>query len=149
MKLSKTSAQAALATVYLATKQDQGFIQARQVAEHLRIPTDSALKILQALVQHGLIESRLGRSGGYRLTASPKLVTLLQIIEAIDGPVTAALPAVNAQGHLDHNLKMLQNACDHVAKQIRQQLQKTTVADLLQDEPLYVSPASYSRIKAT
>ena len=143
MKLSKTSAQAALATVHLAAKQGQGFIQARQVAEHLHIPTDSALKILQALVQHGLIESRLGRSGGYRLKVSPKQVTLLQIIEAIDGPVTATLPAVNAQGHLDHNLKMLQKTCDHVAKQIRQQLQKTTVADLLQDEPLPVLPASH------
>ncbi len=131
MKLSKTSAQAALAITYLATHKGDGMIQARQVAKHLRIPTDSVLKILQALTQHGLIESRLGRSGGYRFNRLPDEVTLLQVIEAIDGPVIAEVPSLNAADNLAHRLEVLKSVCELVADQIRAQLQTTTIVDLL------------------
>lgn len=92
MKLSKTSAHAVLAVAYLASCKDNGVVQARQVAEHLSIQTDSALKILQVLAQHKLIDSRLGRSGGYQFTKLASEVTLLQIIEAVDGPVVSGIP---------------------------------------------------------
>lgn len=131
MKLSKTSAQAALAITYLASHQDKGMIQARQVAKHLCIPTDSALKILQALMQHGLIESRLGRSGGYRFIGSPDHVTLLQVVEAIDGPLTTQVPDINAAEHLAGRLEVLRAVCDHATQHTRQQLQRTAVADLI------------------
>ena len=131
MKLSKTSAQAALAITYLATQKGEGMIQARQVAKHLCIPTDSVLKILQALTQHGLIESRLGRSGGYRFNQLPDEVSLLQIVEAIDGPVMAEVPSLNSADNLAHRLGVLKSVCELVADQMRGQLQNTTIVDLM------------------
>ena len=138
MKLSKTSAQAALAIAYLATQDNGNMIQARQVAKHLSIPTDSALKILQSLMQHGLIESRLGRSGGYRFNGSPQQTTLLQIVEAIDGPVTAEVPSVNSAADLGSRIGLLRTVCRHAAQQIRDELKKMTVEDLIQSDQLQV-----------
>lgn len=138
MKLSKTSAHAVLAVAYLASSKDGGVIQARQVADHLNIQTDSALKILQVLAQHKLIDSRLGRSGGYRFTKSPDEVTLLQIVEAIDGPVASEVPAINAADNLAGRLDVLRVVCDHAAQQIRDRLQKTTVSDLLFSDQMQV-----------
>lgn len=63
MKLSKTSALAALAVAHLASYPADAVVQARQVAEYLNIPTDSALKILQTLTRRHVIDSRLGRGG--------------------------------------------------------------------------------------
>ena len=138
MKLSKTSAQGVLAVAYLASCKDNGVIQARQVAEHLSIQTDSALKILQVLAQHKLIDSRLGRSGGYQFTKSAGEVTLLQIVEAIDGPVTSEVPPINASDNLAGRLDVLRLVCDHAAQQIRDQLQKTCVSDLLYSDQLQI-----------
>jgi len=113
-------------------------VQARQVAEHLSIQTDSALKILQVLAQHKLIDSRLGRSGGYQFTKSPQEVTLLQIVEAIDGPVTSELPSINASDNLAGRLDVLRLVCDHAAQEIRDRLRKTSVSDLLYSDQLQV-----------
>ncbi len=107
-------------------------VRARQVAQHLHIPTDSALKILQTLTQHGLIESRLGRSGGYRFNGSPGNVNLLQIVEAIDGPVSAEVPSINAADELADRLGVLRAVCEQAVQQTRAQLEQTTVAGLVQ-----------------
>ncbi|MFF3443809.1 RrF2 family transcriptional regulator [Streptosporangium sp. NPDC002721] len=43
-------------------------------------------KHLQALSRAGLVHSVQGRAGGYVLTRSPELITMLDIVEAVDGP---------------------------------------------------------------
>lgn len=130
MKLSKTSAQAALAMGVLAVQAEGQYLQARHIAEKLNIPTVSALKILQALTRGHLIESQLGRSGGYRLTSPAADVTLLKIVEAIDGPVRGQMRIDSAPAGISHGVDRLREACDAAALALRAQLEQTTVADL-------------------
>lgn len=130
MKLTKTSAQAALAMGYLSDCPEDRPTQARQVAEHLGIPTDSALKILQALVRQQLLRSQLGRSGGYQMLASAHDISLLQIVEAIDGPISAELPLNPTDEALARPLATLREACARSAAHLRQELAQITVADL-------------------
>ena len=130
MKLSKTSTLAALAVAHLSKRQDEGYVQARQVAEYLSIPTDSALKVLQALARRGLIKSQLGRSGGYRLDREPGEVTLREIVEAVDGPIEAEVPIKLDGNGLDSPLEQIQRACNRVANSIRTELDRTSVSDL-------------------
>ena len=52
---SREKAQTALALAFLAEQESDTVVQARQVAAHLGIPTDSALKILQTLARQELI----------------------------------------------------------------------------------------------
>ena len=133
MKLSKTSAHAALAVAYLAGLPSDTPIQARQIAEHLGIPTDSALKILQAMVRQRIIQSQLGRAGGYMLTRPAQQVTLLEIVEAIDGPISAALPIRADQGAKSIGLEKLSRICENVAERLRAELTRFSVADLTPD----------------
>lgn len=130
MKLTKTSALAALAMAYLANQSQELPIQARQVADHLNIPTDSALKILQCLSRHRLILSQLGRGGGYRLAGSADQVTLLEVVEAIDGPIEAELPLYTASNEEGQGLETLQAVCQQVAQHARRELAAITVAKL-------------------
>lgn len=131
MKLSKTSAQAALALAYLAEQDSTQTIQAKQVAKHLGIPADSALKILQAMARHDLIHSRLGRSGGYRLINDAQDITLLQVIEAIDGPINGQVRLDNAPDGITGGLDLLQAISQQAAERIRLELSQTTIADLV------------------
>lgn len=92
MRLSKTTSYAILALAYLSTRGNEGAIQARQVAQAIDLATDSTLKILQSLSRQGLIQSRLGRGGGYYLTKSAEEIKLLDILQAIEGSLQGYVP---------------------------------------------------------
>jgi Rrf2 family protein len=129
MKLSKSSAHAAFAVAYLASRShEDGPVQARQVAEHLGVPTDSALKVLQALARNNLIQSQLGRAGGYRLHRLPETITLLDIVEAIDGPIHPQVPA--GLSAPIGGVKLLANICQQASDSVRNELSRLTVAEL-------------------
>ena len=130
MKLSKTSTYASLALGYLATSDRPGPIQARHIASHLGIPTDSALKILQTLARHQLIRSQLGRTGGYELHRPADTISLLHVVEAIDGPLVSQLPCGEVDGTLKAEFLLLQSACDQVTGQLRRELSCHSIADL-------------------
>jgi Rrf2 family protein len=130
MRLSKTSALAALAIAYLADPQHHGPIQARQVAEHLNIPTDSALKVLQSLSRSRLIASQLGRTGGYRLRKPVAGITLLEVVEAIDGPVSAEVALTSDLATHTESLNLLQAVCQAAVQRVRYELEHFTIADL-------------------
>jgi Rrf2 family protein len=134
MRLSKTSAQAALAMAFLAQRPAGQLSQARQVGEHLGIPTDSALKILQALARSSLLASQLGRGGGYRLEREAETISLLEIVEAIDGPISGELKIERTEHHDPASFELLQSVCAHAATRLREELGGTTVADLVSPE---------------
>jgi len=130
MKLSKTGALAVLATRYL-TQQNGKTVRARNVGEALNIPTDSALKILQALARGRVIDSHLGRSGGYSTQRTEQQITLLEVIEAIDGPISGGLALDGRQpDDLDQPIEQLQRVCRRMAEQVREQVARTTLAEL-------------------
>ena len=60
---------------------------AAELAEraHLEVPTVS--KLLKSLAQAGLVESFRGSTGGYRLARPASAISLIQIVEAIEGPL--------------------------------------------------------------
>jgi Rrf2 family protein len=130
VKLSKTSAQAALAMAFLSSQTTGELVQARTVGEYLSIPTDSALKILQSLARRGLIISQLGRSGGYRLHRPPEQVSLLEIVEAIEGPISADIRLTVADPALTAGVELLQHICDDAAAYARQKLRSVKLSDL-------------------
>ncbi|MBI3441083.1 MAG: SUF system Fe-S cluster assembly regulator [Proteobacteria bacterium] len=58
------------------------------LAEKTSIPEPTVAKVLKLLAQAGLVESLRGAAGGYRLAKPPALITVADIITAIEGPIT-------------------------------------------------------------
>ena len=73
------------AILYLAARQDSRPVLVRQVAEELDISTSFLAKIVQTLGHRGFIRSHKGPGGGVALARRAEEITLLQIIEALDG----------------------------------------------------------------
>ena len=60
-------------------------MDAKTVSEGIAIPISFTLKTLRALMLSGLVDSYKGTNGGYTLSKIPAEITLLDVIEAIDG----------------------------------------------------------------
>lgn len=61
----------------------------RELVADTEVPRTFASQILADLVRAGLAVSRAGRDGGYRLSRSPELISVLQVVEAAEGPLRA------------------------------------------------------------
>jgi Rrf2 family protein len=88
MQITQTADYAVRAVVYLALHGDGGPVAASLIAKEMVIPEDYISKVVQALARAGLVESVAGRNGGAQLTRAPAAMSMLEIIEAVDGPVT-------------------------------------------------------------
>lgn len=64
-------------------------ISVTQIAGLLDASAHTLHKVVKRLVESGLLESARGPAGGVRLREDPGAITLLRIIEAVDGPVNA------------------------------------------------------------
>lgn len=61
--------------------------KAREVATEMDIPHRYLTQILANLVQNGLLEAVAGPTGGYVLARPPEQISLLEVVEAAEGPI--------------------------------------------------------------
>ena len=72
--------------VYLSQHRGEQPISADRIAADLNISIPFIAKTLQALVKQGFLNSTRGKHGGFSLAQNPEMISLLDIILAIDGP---------------------------------------------------------------
>lgn len=71
--------------VHLARKHDgQSVVRADDIAENESIPSSFLAQILHELKRTGLVTSRRGKTGGWKLTAAPSETSLLSVVEALE-----------------------------------------------------------------
>lgn len=131
MQLTRAAAYAVFATVHLAEHAEKAPIQGREIAEACHIPPSHLLKILQLLVHARILSSERGASGGFALNKPARDITLLEIVEAVDGPISGEL---SARDHIEGKTKAkeeVEKACHGVASFARLLLKKTTVEQLV------------------
>ncbi len=85
MIFSRASSYGILTVIYLTLAADRRPIRVRAIADSLGISSTFLAKIVQTLVQQGIICSFKGPGGGIRLARSPKELTLGQVVVAIEG----------------------------------------------------------------
>ena len=88
LRLSKKADYALMAMKHLAVRGDRSSSSAREIAELYAIPIELMAKVLQRLARRGLLLSQQGTRGGYQLARVPGQISVADVIQAIDGPVT-------------------------------------------------------------
>ena len=89
LRLSKKADYALMAMKHLARKTDaSASTSAREIAEQYDIPIELMAKVLQRLARSGLLTSHQGTRGGYTLAKTAPAISVADIIQAIDGPLT-------------------------------------------------------------
>jgi Rrf2 family protein len=87
MQLTRAADYAVRAAVHLATQSPLARLSLPQLAKATGSPESFLSKVLQALCRAGLIESRRGQSGGFAILPRGRQASVLEVIEAIDGPI--------------------------------------------------------------
>jgi len=87
LRLSKKADYALIALSYMAAPGQRPVVSAREMAERHDLPLELLAKVLQRLVQRGLLTSVQGINGGYRLARPATEMSVAQVVEAIDGPL--------------------------------------------------------------
>lgn len=75
------------AMIYLASIDAAAVVPFREIARQMMVPEDFLAKILKTLVDQGLVKSTRGPHGGYALARGAAEISVLDVIEAVEGPV--------------------------------------------------------------
>jgi len=134
MKLTRASNYALQALVSMAGQKEETQVVASHLTARAQdIPERFLLKILKPLVSAGVLDSLKGPNGGYRLAKTANKITLLEVVEAVDGPIRGQAPLSQASGGKNSTGldRRLQDICQTVADQTRKQLGQVRLTDLM------------------
>lgn len=85
MQLTRAADYAVRAMIHLATLPTGSRVNIGELARASDAPTHFMSKVLQQLVHGGLVGSRRGENGGFELALPPEQISMLQVVEAIEG----------------------------------------------------------------
>jgi len=87
MQITRQADYALRAMIYLAKLEPNRRAATSQIADKQRIPPSFLAKIISQLSIAGLIHTSRGARGGVSLARTPDEVSILEVVEAIDGPI--------------------------------------------------------------
>ncbi len=87
MRLTARSEYGLLALIDLGVRYGDGPVSAREVSERQGVPTKFLEQLLAALRKAGLVSAIRGARGGFSLTRDPREITVLEVVEALEGPL--------------------------------------------------------------
>ncbi len=87
MQITRQADYALRAMLYLARMEPNKRASTSEIADFQRIPASFLAKIISQLSIAGLIHTSRGARGGVSLAKAPEDVTILEVVESIDGPI--------------------------------------------------------------
>jgi Rrf2 family protein len=114
----------------LAARNADGPVMLDELVAGTGLPRDFVAKIFQKLVRAGILRSAKGRGGGFALARMQHEVTLLSIIEAVEGPQLLDRCVVGLEKCNDQMPCAQHDLYKPIRQRLRDYLQTTTLADL-------------------
>ena len=105
-------------------------LSAAEIAERLDVSVNHCSKVLQRLTRAGMVRAVRGPRGGFRLARPAEEIGLLEVYEAIDGPLEDTT-CLFSQPHCRMGECILSGMFDEVNRVIRSYLSPATLADVL------------------
>ncbi len=91
MQISRAGDYALRAVVYLSRQSDDRLCTIGEIAHAQQIPQAFLAKLMPMLIKAKVLNSVQGPKGGYRLSRPASEINFLEVIQAIDGPITLVM----------------------------------------------------------
>lgn len=116
-----------------------GMATAQDLAQATQSPPGYVSKVLQTLVDADIVFAKRGPKGGFRLARGPELITVLDVVDAVDPVRRIESCPLGLAEHAD-KLCPMHKAMDDVAAYVRETLSKHTIAQLMTQPPAGITP---------
>lgn len=118
-------------------------LSAKEVSDSCGIPLPVLSKLLQKLGKSGFLVAEYGTNGGYRLACDPKLISTLEVIRAIDGPIVLA-NCFTAGTHCGHSGRCtVKRPLKRIHEGIMRLLESVSIENMLDDDTVAEEPADW------
>ena len=134
MLLSRSSQYAISGVVRLAVLPPDGYRRVEDLLAETDAPPHAVAKIFCELARRGVLVSVRGSGGGFRLSEQTLGLSLMQIVEAVDGPWTSDVIAPRGMCVPGQSCP-LSSVLQPIASELERLLRTTTIADLIRDCP--------------
>lgn len=140
MRLTRAASYALQAVVHIAQKikrKEKGTVASHDIATELGIPDRFLLKVLKPLVSVQILQSIKGPNGGYSLARPANEITMLEIVECVEGPIRGFAPLNQIKDDKDIPIerdfplrKRIDEIVSQTAETTRKQLTKVKISEL-------------------
>lgn len=130
MLVTRETDYAVRTVLYLARERDRN-ANATEIAQVMHIPKSFLAKILQRLVRHHILQSMRGVKGGFMLAKKPSEITLLAVMEAIQGPAGINVCAIDSRRCRMSSTCAVHPVWVDIRKEVERRLKKQTIANLV------------------
>ena len=130
MNLGMMESYGLIAIGYIAKQAEGSWVSAEEISKEFDIPNAVMVKVMQQYVRAGVLQSKRGPLGGFSLAKPAKEISLLEIIEAVDGPVKNSTEIAEMAKKQRFAVKM-EATCNKAADQAMAILEKAKLSDLV------------------
>ena len=146
LRLSKKADYALMAMKHLAQGYGHPSASAREIAEQYDIPVELMAKVLQRLVRTGLLDSTQGTRGGYALGRAAGAISVVDVIQAIDGPFTVTACSTEDNGCEQFEKCSIRDPLWQIRERIVETLGTVTMAEIAADSEPAVPVVAYAEL---
>ena len=132
LRLSKFADYGTQVMAYMA--KDGAVHSATEVAGGLGMAVSTISKILKMLARKNLVESVMGAKGGYRLARQPEDISMAEIINAMDGPISITECSGTSACTRESSCATMGN-WQGINRIIQEALEKVSLAEMLKPKP--------------
>jgi len=133
MKLSMAAEFAIRGILHLARCYGQPPVPLEEICRRRDLAKDYLTKIFGQLARAGLVTAVRGKGGGYSLAKPPERITLLEVVEAVEGPLAVNLCQFDPPRCRESHCRVRLVWTD-IQKKVRSTLASKTLAELVPDD---------------
>lgn len=108
---------------------------AQRLAEELAMPAPTVAKLLKRLARAELVRSHRGVNGGYCLTRAPEMISLAEVVAAIEGPVALTECALGGGNCALEPACTMRSQWQSISQTVQNALESVSIADMAAPMP--------------
>ena len=132
MKITKAVELGLLAVGHIAKYAGDGYVSLLSIEKKYGIASSQMAKAVKDLFRAGILKNKMGPKGGFKLARPASEISMLDIIEIVDGPldrIVVTSPKTNDEPFMIN----METTCKDVIAKAKDKLQKTTIAKMIKE----------------
>jgi len=133
MRITRQADYAIRIVAYLSGHSGDSVVTVEKISDEMTIPRSFAAKIVQKLTRAGLTNSMRGVKGGFFLKKKPAEMSLLEVVEAVDGPIDMNICVLNEDACSRVDVCEIHPVWVNIQKDVRKLLAAKDFASILEN----------------